>query len=175
MTHARLSSLEDRFFEFAKIFAVAVVFTPWYPPCSEIGRWKRHTLLHSEAPLKFDIFLGDPGSEDALSWPPNASVSSLVETCSDINMRSFAAVLEHKTKGRTFFVTSRGYMGLGPPHLEVGDAICVFPGHSVPVIMHKADSYYKHRGECFVLGVMDGEVMEHLEKGTVSLEEFEIH
>jgi hypothetical protein len=32
-----------------------------------------------------------------------------------------------------------------------------------------------HRGECFVLGIMDGEVMDTLDKGVVALEEIEVH
>jgi hypothetical protein len=66
-------------------------------------------------------------------------------------------------------------MGLGSPRVEVGDVVCVFPGLSVPVILRKTDGNYTHQGECFVLGVMDGEVIDNLEKGLVSLEEIEIH
>lgn len=66
-------------------------------------------------------------------------------------------------------------MGLGPPRVKVGDLVCVFPDDSVPVIMRKTNGHYTHQGECFVLGIMDGEVMENLEKGTVSLQELGIH
>lgn len=174
VTHGRLSSSEDRFFEFAKVFACAV-FNPWYPPCSEMAKWKKYTTLHSEAPLQFDIFLGDPGSEGALTWPSNAGVTTIAEACSDLNIRPFVSTLLHKTKNRKFFVTSRGYMGLGSPRVEVGDVICVFPGHNVPVTVRKINDHYTYQGECFVLGIMDGEVMENLDKGTVYLKELVIH
>lgn len=133
-------------------------------------------MWHTAEPLQFDIFLGDPGSEGALTLPSNAAfTTTIAESCGNVNLRQFVAALQHKTRNRQFFVTSRGYMGLGPPRVEVGDVVCVFPGLSVPVIMRKMDGHYKHQGQCYVHGIMDGEVMESLDKGIVSLEEIEIH
>lgn len=81
----------------------------------------------------------------------------------------------HKTMKRRLFVTDRGYMGFGPQSIASGDAIFVFPGCSVPLILRKIDEHYVHQGECFVLGLMDGEAIDALDKGIVSLEEVEIH
>ena len=133
-------------------------------------------MWHTAESLQFDIFLGEPGSEGVLTLPSNAAVTTTIaESCGDVNLRQFIATVQYKTKGCQFFVSSRGYMGLGPPRVEVGDVVCVVPGLSVPVIMRKIDGYYKHQGECYVHGIMDGEVMESLDKGTVSLEEIKIN
>lgn len=115
-----------------------------------------------------------------LEWPYKVSMTTLMEESKDgAEMTSFAGLVSNQTRSRRFFVTEKGYMGLGPPKVEVGDVVCVFPGLNVPVILEKSVSadgaFYTHRGECFVLGIMDGEVMAEVDKGTVSLEEIEIH
>ena len=39
----------------------------------------------------------------------------------------------------------------------------------------EVDEHYVLRGECFVLGLMDGEAMDALDEGKASLEEIETH
>jgi hypothetical protein len=132
-------------------------------------------MFFTAQPLKFDIFLGEPGSEGALTLPSNDSVTTVVaESCGMVDLRQFIATVAHKTMERQFFVTKRGYMGLGPPRVEVGDVICVCPGLRVPMILRKTDDYFELQAECYVHGIMDGEVMESLDKGKVSLEEIKI-
>jgi hypothetical protein len=136
---------------------------------------KRYLVTHPQDALQFELFLGDPAHESSLKWPPGTH-GTFPEACKDLKeLRSYLGTIHHKTKKRRFFVTSRGYMGLGSDRVEIGDTICVFPGCNVPVIMRKNDAHYVHQGECFVLGIMDGEVMDALDKGMVSLEEIEIH
>lgn len=81
----------------------------------------------------------------------------------------------HMANKRIFFVTDSGYMGFGPQGIQRGDTICVFLGCDVPLILRKIHEHYVLRGECFVLGLMDGEAMDALDEGRVSLEEVEIH
>jgi len=125
--------------------------------------------------LKFNLFLGDPGYKGSLTWSPSVTVSSVTKAFKDLKIQSFVSALHHKTKDRKFFITSRGYIGLSSPRVKVGDVVCVFPRLSVPVIMCKTDSHYTYQGECFVLRVMDREVIDNLEKGIVSLEGIEIY
>lgn len=173
--HTRLLSSEDRFYDFAKVFGLAFLFQAWYPPCSELGRWKRNTFFFLAEPVKFEIFLGEPGFEGTLTLPSNVSAATIIaESCGIVNLRQFVLSVEHKTKARQFFVTERGYMGLGPPHVEVGDAVCVFPGLQVPMMLRKKDDYFQLQAECYVHGIMDGEVIKGLDKGEVSLEEIKI-
>lgn len=81
---------------------------------------------------------------------------------------------------RRFFVTENGYMGLAPPHAEVGDMICVFYGGPMLYILretgkdsHKtlfhqlggrkegiSDESYRLIGDCYVHGLMGGESAE---------------
>jgi hypothetical protein len=66
----------------------------------------------------------------------------------------------YDTPGRRNFVSSKGYLGVGPHRLEEGDLICVFFGAEVPFILRKLSSGGYHLvGECYVHGIMDGEVL----------------
>ncbi|KAG5752418.1 hypothetical protein H9Q70_004967 [Fusarium xylarioides] len=59
---------------------------------------------------------------------------------------------------RRFFRTESGYMGLGPPDIQPGDAICLLLGGSVAYALRKsAHETWTYVGECYVHGIMDGE------------------
>ena len=55
-------------------------------------------------------------------------------------------------------------MSLGPSNMQPGDLICVFLGGPVPWVIRQDGEEYVLIGECYVYGLMDGEVMdtEHL-------------
>ena len=77
--------------------------------------------------------------------------------------RVFAGFVESRslvTKLRCFFVSSTGYMGIGPLAARDGDIICVIPGCNVPLMIRKKDEYYTLVGGCFIWGLMRGEGME---------------
>ncbi|KAI1135346.1 HET-domain-containing protein [Hypoxylon sp. FL0543] len=62
---------------------------------------------------------------------------------------------------RRFFVTNSGYIGLGPPSLEAGDSICVLvPGMVAYVLRGSKNGKWKYVGECYLHGIMDGEMIE---------------
>ncbi len=70
------------------------------------------------------------------------------------------------------FSTSRdGYMGMCPRGTAPGDLICVFLGHPSPFVIRNTDIAtapgvycYGLIGECYVHGIIDGEVMEDSKK-----------
>jgi hypothetical protein len=62
---------------------------------------------------------------------------------------------------RRFFISQTGYMGLGPPALAQGDMICILCGCNVPVLIRKEDDHHLLVGECFVWGLMDGEILNN--------------
>lgn len=62
------------------------------------------------------------------------------------------------TFGRRLFSTSRGYIGLGPATLAIGDEVCLFSGGQVLYAVRKAsEDRFEFMGECYVHGLMDGE------------------
>ncbi|KAH8751883.1 heterokaryon incompatibility protein-domain-containing protein [Hyaloscypha finlandica] len=60
---------------------------------------------------------------------------------------------------RTFFISRKGYMGMGPEIMEKEDMICVILGCNVPLVLRKVRDHYLLVGECFVWGLMDGEAV----------------
>lgn len=58
-----------------------------------------------------------------------------------------------------FFLTSNGYMGYGPS-CQPGDVVCIIFGCSVPLVLRPEGEGHVILGQCFVLGVMDGEMFK---------------
>ncbi len=73
------------------------------------------------------------------------------------NPYSFPAAVNIANKGRNFFTTSDGYMGVGPPYARPGDKICIIQGANLPFLVRPEKDGYLLVGEIFVLGLMDGE------------------
>tara|TARA_R110002003_G_scaffold141_17_gene12991 strand:+ start:1079 stop:2791 length:1713 start_codon:yes stop_codon:yes gene_type:complete len=67
-------------------------------------------------------------------------------------------------KGRTFFSTVKGGLGLGPSRTKRGDFVVIFHGGRTPFVIRKSQSScpdgqtYRIVGEAYVHGFMDGEV-----------------
>jgi hypothetical protein len=82
------------------------------------------------------------------------------------------AGVEKFALGRKFFITKKGYLGLGPKMAEPGDRIAIIHGSGVPFVLRRsADKSGKRAwqivGECYVHGIMDGEVIHMYEMGRV--------
>lgn len=60
---------------------------------------------------------------------------------------------------RTFFVTHKGYFGIGPTDIQEDDCVCILSGCSVPVVLRRDKENWSFVGECFVCGIMDGEAV----------------
>lgn len=75
--------------------------------------------------------------------------------------------------GRRFFITSKGYFGIGPEVSLPGDKVCVFFGGATPfVLWPQKDGTYRLCGECYVHGLMDGEAIEMWERSELEEETF---
>jgi hypothetical protein len=59
------------------------------------------------------------------------------------------------------FISSSGFVGLGPCDVEIGDVICIFLGGLVPyVLRQESDGIYSLIGEAYVHDIMYGEHMK---------------
>ena len=77
---------------------------------------------------------------------------------------------------RCFFITRKGYMGTAPPHVLIGDIICVLPSVKVPILVRKVEKFYILVGEAYVSDrFMEGRAVDEMEVGERSLQEFVIH
>jgi len=71
-----------------------------------------------------------------------------------ITIKSFAIGLKP-------YITSKGWIGLGSPSIEIGDTIAIPLGAKVPYAIRREEAgYYRLVGEVFTQGIMDGEIME---------------
>jgi hypothetical protein len=58
---------------------------------------------------------------------------------------------------RRFLISTKGYLGLGPPECEPGDALCVFQNFSMVAVLKRRGSFHTYVGDAYVHGVMEGE------------------
>ena len=69
--------------------------------------------------------------------------------------------LDNTTFARRMFVTSCGFMGLGPAAAQVGDSVCVLLGGQLLYVLRGGDDgNFEFVGECYVHGMMDGKACE---------------
>lgn len=76
--------------------------------------------------------------------------------------------------GRRLVATS-DRMGLVPSSAKRGDLVCVLLGCNVPVILRRMDNSkeeYLFIGEAYFQGIMDGEALEQVDAGKLSLRDF---
>jgi hypothetical protein len=72
----------------------------------------------------------------------------------------FRKRMSEVTRLRAFFISTTGYMGIGPRSVKEHDMICALPGCNVPLLIRKVNNRHLLVGECFVWGLMDGEALE---------------
>lgn len=85
---------------------------------------------------------------------------SILEGEKSSNFRRFMVDIGHFIKGRTFFTTAEGYIGLGGADICLGDQVVVALGAQAPLVVRAVPEergYYKIGGACFVPGFMCGE------------------
>ncbi|CAH0047765.1 unnamed protein product [Clonostachys solani] len=68
----------------------------------------------------------------------------------------------HYLHSRRPFLTSTGFLGLGPSHMQEGDEVCIFYGGKTPYMVRpeKDGEGYGLVGETFLYGVMHGEALK---------------
>ncbi|KAM5344545.1 hypothetical protein ACJ41O_013080 [Fusarium nematophilum] len=65
----------------------------------------------------------------------------------------------HRLILRKAFVTKNRWMGLGPSVTQPGDVVAILFGGKVPYILRPVDDHYLFVGECYVHGIMYGELV----------------
>jgi hypothetical protein len=127
-----------------------------YPELSNFFSRNREMTLYGKT---LPYWLDTRNCFGSTSPPLSKSEISHILQCTRINLMY-----------RKLMTTVRGYLGLVPDIAELGDVICVLPGCSTPLIIRPGmGGYFNLIGECYVHGLMEGEVMEWLESGEVQL------
>jgi hypothetical protein len=72
-------------------------------------------------------------------------------------------------ENRSFFITKRGYIGIGPDTAKPGDILCTLDGSTVPFILRAVEDSEKFHliDESYVHGIMDGELWKETDDGMV--------
>ncbi|PMD15427.1 HET-domain-containing protein [Hyaloscypha hepaticicola] len=72
---------------------------------------------------------------------------------------------------RRFAITKSGRFGLAPFLAEPNDVCCICPGMEVPLILRpREDGRYGLVGDSYVLGVMEGQIIQLFDRGELKLE-----
>lgn len=100
----------------------------------------------------------------------DASDKALRQQPSLVPQDTLQTGIEKFALGRRFFITKKGYFGLGPQKLEPGDRVAVLFGSGVPFVLRKCPAIvgrpaWRIIGECYVHGIMQGEVIREWELG----------
>ena len=82
--------------------------------------------------------------------------------------------IRFRSTNRRMVVSRKGYLGLVPFETERDDLVCVLLGGEMPFILRPKGNYYTLVGECYVHGIMDGEVLEAAHDGSIQLQEFSL-
>ncbi|KAF9475910.1 hypothetical protein BDN70DRAFT_897796 [Pholiota conissans] len=81
---------------------------------------------------------------------------------------TFQGMVGRSLNQRSFAITSLGYLGLVPKAAKNGDLICVFQGGEVPFVLRPiGNDQWELVGECYVHGIMEGEVVKKAKPGDV--------
>ncbi|ORY17221.1 hypothetical protein BCR34DRAFT_621946 [Clohesyomyces aquaticus] len=63
-------------------------------------------------------------------------------------------------KGKRPFISTIGYVGMGPSYTSTGDIIVVLAGASIPFIIRPlGEGKYRFLGQCYCDGIMEGEIV----------------
>jgi hypothetical protein len=71
----------------------------------------------------------------------------------------FEVAVQESHKGRRFCITANGYMCTAPYNSERGDVVVIFEGFRMPFVLRKSGNDWKLVGDCYVHGIMDGELV----------------
>ena len=144
----RYESENEQLLNFEERFDLAGAFWDMY----------RKPFAHTFQDMKIsgridEILLGKRVENWRLQVEPGSRYSSVV------------LALFSKFTSLYFFVTSNGYMGYGP-ECKPDDIICILFGCSVPLLLRPQNHGYIIIGQCFVLGVMNGELLNSYGDGS---------
>jgi hypothetical protein len=143
-------------------------------PCGYLELWE--ALIPTD-----DNSLGLRCCEEIVSGTSDSSgrlhcrYSSAVEQSSRVLDLGSSQNLANFTRlaNRSFFVTTKGMIGLGPPRLEKNDTVSILFGCNLPVVLRRAENrQFEWVGPAYVYGMMDGEAINGVEEGSSSIRSF---
>lgn len=82
------------------------------------------------------------------------------------NPHLYIALCNNFCFNRSFLITAKGKLGIGPAGTQVDDGIAVLCGGGVPYVLRaQKDGYFSFVGESYVYGLMNGEAVQQAAEG----------
>jgi hypothetical protein len=111
-----------------------------------------------------DFRENQPEREDLPDWQSSKDfVSDLLESKEGSqadNERKFLSTVIYYGCGRCFFTTKDGFVGWAPELARAGDIVCMILGCQTPLVLREIrQACYQVVGECYMDGIMDGELI----------------
>jgi hypothetical protein len=133
-------------------------------------------IVSSSSPPLFDSLPAPSLRPGSLShrlptYPPNTSADANSDYADNFLSRFTDTT---RKKSRRLMVTSEGLVGMAPCRGRPGDAVVVLFGCSIPLVLRKVGTReaWQVVGEAYVDGYMNGEVGQHLKRGTRNVHRF---
>ena len=96
----------------------------------------------------------------SLSKQVKSSIGTFYVLGSTDKGQKYRNAMQQATRGRRFFMTTKGYFGLGPSYMALQDRLCILLGGQTPYLLRRRSSFQTFIGECYLHGMMNGEAME---------------
>lgn len=101
------------------------------------------------------------------------SVPTRVDALVDL-LRRWLSKLRRSLGLYGFFMTERGFLGLGPSSMQKGDVVAVLCGSNVPFLLRRQGDEYARIGLCYVHGIMNGELKKECPGMMLDVQDFVI-
>ncbi|RYP13678.1 hypothetical protein DL767_010630 [Monosporascus sp. MG133] len=100
---------------------------------------------HDEFLLFYHLIIGESGPTDAVFIPTYP----------------YYSLVSHRLDGRRIFVSTKGFIGVGPDSVQADDRICILYGGVSPFILRPVSTERRYQlvGDAWVHGIMNGEFM----------------
>lgn len=97
------------------------------------------------------------------------------ETCAECKVaRNYCGQVWSVNYRRRMFRTKTGHFGLGSSNITPGDQVVVLFGGKTPFVLRQKEGYYRLISDCYVHGIMSGELVTEWKKGELQSRIFSI-
>lgn len=104
----------------------------------------------------------------------DAMIKRLARAAPNGTASEFSAAAGSAFDRRSTFSTTQGLTGLCPLFVVPGDIVVVLFGGRSPFVLRKTVDHYRLVSDCYVYGIMDGEVVRMWQDGDLETQDFEL-
>lgn len=107
-------------------------------------------------------------------WVKDTGALNIRSDVSGAGKERYVNKLSVHGRNQRLVITRKGFLGLGVNSCVKGDIVCVLFGCSTPVLLRMVGEYYNFLEEAYLHGIMNGEVIDGLERRECTGESFYI-